>query len=46
MLRYDWDLCVRGLLVTNAGFEICDRGSIPSMCQITDEDLGESFTVS
>ena len=31
-------LWVRGLMVSNVGFEFCDRSSIPIVCQITDDD--------
>ena len=32
---------VRGLMVINVECEFRDRGSIPSVCQITDADLGQ-----
>ena len=32
-----YSLWVRGLMVTNVGFEFRDRSSIPSVCQITDD---------
>ena len=32
---------VRGLMAINVGCEFCGRGSIPSVCQITDADLGQ-----
>ena len=31
----------RGLMAINVGCEFRDRGSIPSVCQITDADLGQ-----
>ena len=35
---FEW---VRGLMAINVKCEFRDRGSIPSMCQITDTDLGK-----
>ena len=35
---YIW---VRGLMAINVECEFRDRGSIPSMCQITEADLGQ-----
>ena len=32
---------VRGLMAINVGCEFCDRGSIPSVCMITDADRGQ-----
>ena len=32
---------VRGLMAINVECEFRDRGSIPSVCQITDADLGK-----
>ena len=34
-------LLVRGLMAINVGCELRDRGSICSVCQITDADLGQ-----
>ena len=34
-------LWVRGLMTIKGGCEFRDWGSIPSVCQITDADLGE-----
>ena len=37
-LYFHW---VRGLVAINVGCEFRGRGSIPSVCQITDADLGQ-----
>ena len=34
-------LWVRGLMAINVGCEFRGRSSIPSVCQITDADLGQ-----
>ena len=39
--NFDDDDEVRGLMPINVGCEFLDRGSIPSMCQISDADLGQ-----
>ena len=36
-----WVMWVRGLMTINMGCEFRSRGSIPSVCQITDADLGQ-----
>ena len=37
---------VRGLMVTEVGFEFHNRSSNPTVCLITDETLGKSSTLN
>ena len=40
--NWNWERqWVRGLKAINVEFEFRDRGLIPSVCQITDADLGQ-----
>ena len=41
LLFYSILLWVRGLMAINVGCEFCDWGSIPSVCMITDDGLGQ-----
>ena len=40
-LIYTGILLILGLMAITVGCEFCDRVSIPSVCQITDADLGQ-----